>query len=369
MDNIIPAFSFEYQTTLLADELRQAFEKVLYSRWYVLGAQCAQFEAEFASYVHTEHCIGVANGLDALHIALKTLNIGPGDEVIVPSNTYVATWLAISYTGAAIVPVEPDAATFNITAEGISAAVTAKTRAIMPVHLFGQACQMDDIMQLAQTRQLFVVEDNAQAQGSMYNNVPTGSFGHINGNSFYPTKNLGALGDAGAITTNSATWADTAKILRNYGSQKRYENELIGLNSRLDEMQAAFLLVKLKYLDTFNTMRRESAMIYDEGLKDTGDLQLPVTAPNVYHVFHQYVIKTQQRDELKAFLSKNGIETIIHYPTPPHLQNAYKYLDYTLGDFPIAEQIAATCLSLPIYPGISKDEVMRVVTTIKRFYA
>jgi len=364
----IPFLSFKEQNLQIKSEILQSFENFFDSGWYILGDQLKKFEAEFALYNETVYCTGVANGLDALHIALKALKIGEGDEVIVPSNTYIATWLAISYVNATIVPVEPDFLTYNIDPEKIKAAITPRTKAIMPVHLYGQACQMDKIMEIANAHSLYVIEDNAQAQGARYNGKITGSFGHVNGTSFYPGKNLGAFGDAGAITTNDKSLSEKTLIIRNYGSEKKYQNEVIGLNSRLDEIQAGFLSVKLKHLDNWTLERQRIAKQYDELLNGISGLILPETAENATHVYHLYVIRTPERDRLQTYLTEAGIGTLIHYPITPHLQEAYSHLNLKKGDFPIAEELAQTSLSIPLYPGISEREVEYVCKTIRSFF-
>ncbi len=349
-------------------EIMQAFEAFYDSNWYVLGKQVTEFEQAYANFNQTTYCVGVSNGLDAIHLALLALNIGEGDEVIVPSNTYIATWLAVSYVGATIVPVEPDIRTYNIDASEIEKAITAKTKAIIPVHLYGQACAMDEILQLAEKYNLFIIEDNAQSQGATWNNQITGSFGHANATSFYPGKNLGALGDAGAVTTNDAFLADKIKVLRNYGSNKKYYNEAIGHNMRLDECQASILKVKLNYLTDWTRQRQTIASWYNEALQNIGDLRLPFVHDNATHVYHLYVVRTAQRDALQQYLTKEGIGTLIHYPVPPHLQNAYQSLGYNQGAFPIAETIANSCLSLPMYPGITSQEVSLVCKSINDFF-
>ncbi|SEO23901.1 dTDP-4-amino-4,6-dideoxygalactose transaminase [Mucilaginibacter gossypiicola] len=365
----IPFLSFTGQNNLVEEEIRAAFERVFQNKWYILGKEVSDFEKAYATYNKVQHCIGVGNGLDALHLALKALDIGEGDEVIVPSNTFIATWLAISQVKATIVPVEPDRLTYNLDPHLIEAAITPKTKAIMPVHLYGQACQMDAIMQIAGKHNLFVIEDNAQAQGCAYNEQLTGSFGHINATSFYPTKNLGAYGDAGALTTSDANLAHKVNLLRNYGSEKKYYNEVIGLNSRLDELQAAFLSVKLKYLNGWIDERRKIAEAYDEQLDGISELILPAIASGAMHVYHLYVVRSSKRDALEKHLNNHGIGTGIHYPVPAHLQKAYSHLGYQKGDFPIAEELAETCLSLPLNPGMSDEEIEYVCKTIKKFYA
>jgi dTDP-4-amino-4,6-dideoxygalactose transaminase len=349
-------------------ELENALRQVMESGWFILGKNLEQFETEYAAYNNTRHCVGLANGLDALILALKAMGIGEGDEVIVPSNTYIASWLAVSYVGATPIPVEPVWETCNIDTTLIEAKITEKTRAIMPVHLYGQAVEMKAVMELAQKHEIYVVEDNAQAQGATCNGKITGSWGHINGTSFYPGKNLGALGDAGAITTDDDIFASRIRVLRNYGSEKKYYNETKGVNSRLDELQAAFLSVKLKYLSGLNVEKQAMAKIYDESLRNVGDLTLPVNAPNCTSVYHIYQVRTERRDELQKFLTDNGVGTIIHYPVPSHLQKAYAELGYRQGDFPIAEKIAATTLSIPLYQGLKENEVMYVVDRIKSFF-
>lgn len=365
----IPFLSFTGQNNLVEAEIRAAFERVFLNKWYILGKEVSDFENAYAAFNKVQHCIGVGNGLDALHIALRVLEVGEGDEVIVPSNTFIATWLAISQVKATIVPVEPDLHTYNLNPDLIEAAITPKTKAIMPVHLYGQACQMDTIMQIARKHNLWVIEDNAQAQGSSYNNMLTGSFGHINATSFYPTKNLGAYGDAGALTTNDTSLAQKANLLRNYGSEQKYYNEVIGVNSRLDELQAAFLSVKLKYLNGWIEERRNIAKAYQQQLTGINGLILPTTASGATHVYHLYVIRTDKRNALEKHLNNNGIGTGIHYPVPSHLQKAYKHLDYHKDDFPIAEELAETCLSLPLNPGMSDEEINYVTKMIRKFYA
>lgn len=361
----IPFLNFEPMHSEVHDELQAAFNSVLKSNWFVLGNHVNQFETEYADFNQVKHVIGVSNGLDALHLSLLALGISKGDEVIVPSNTYIATVLAVSYVGATPVFVEPNIETYNIDVEKIEAALTNKTRAIMPVHLYGQACQMDKIQELAQKHNLFIIEDNAQSQGASFNGKLTGSFGNLNGTSFYPGKNLGALGDAGAVTTNDDELANKIKVLRNYGSNKKYFNETIGYNMRLDELQAAFLSVKLKQLANWTAQRQEIASYYNELLKDIPGLILPKTAENATHSYHLYVIRTKNRDELQKHLTDNGIGTMIHYPIPPHLQEAYSHLGFKRGDFPIAEELADTMLSLPMWPGMEKNQTHFISSTLR----
>jgi dTDP-4-amino-4,6-dideoxygalactose transaminase len=364
----VPFLSFSPQHQPIREEVIAAMTKVYDSQWYVLGQAVTDFEAQYAAFNQTAHCIGVANGLDALHLALKALAIGEGDEVIVPSNTYIATWLAVSFVGATPVPVEPDAQTYNLNPALLEAAITPRTKAIMPVHLYGQACEMTAIMDIARRHNLFVIEDNAQAQGATANGLLTGSIGHVNGTSFYPGKNLGALGDAGGITTNDATLAGQLRTLRNYGSQKKYYNEVIGYNSRLDELQAAVLSTKLPYLAGWTQQRQAVAALYDQQLAGLGDLVLPVTAAGSTHVYHLYVVRTAHRDALQQYLTQEGIGTLIHYPVPPHRQQAYAHLNMQPGQFPIAEELAATSLSLPMWPGMGEQEVALVAAAIRGYF-
>lgn len=364
----VPFLSFKPVNSKIKAEILQNFEFFFDNGWYILGEQVKKFEQEYALFNEVKNCVGVSNGLDALHIALKILGIKSGDEVIVPSNTYIATALAVSYAGAIPVFVEPDINTYNIDPDKIEAAITEKTKAIMPVHLYGQACEMDRIMEIAEKNNLFVIEDNAQSQGASYKEKFTGSWGNINGTSFYPGKNLGALGDAGAITTDDPELAKKAMVLRNYGSEKKYYNEVIGYNMRLDECQAGFLSVKLKYMKEWTLLRQEIAGWYNDALKDVGDLVLPVVASNATHVYHIYMIRTVKRDSLQAWLHEHEIGTLIHYPVPPYLQKAYIFLKHKDGDFPLAEEIASTCLSLPLWPGMHKKDVFYIAEIIDAFF-
>lgn len=364
----VPYLSFDQELADTRADSLKAVEAFLDSKYYILGPKVREFEAQFAAYCGTQHAVGVASGLDALHIAMNILGLSDGDEVIVPSNTYIASWMAASYVGATIVPVEPRMETSNIDPEKIEAAITPHTKAILVVHLYGQSCEMERIMAIAQKYNLFVLEDNAQAQGARYDGKTTGSFGHINGTSFYPSKNLGAVGDAGAITTDNATWADDAKMWRNYGSHKRYYNRVIGLNSRLDELQAALLLPRLAKLDSWNAQRQKAAAWYNERLAGIPDLRCPLVADKATSVYHIYAVHTPQRDALQAFLSERGVGSLIHYPLPPHLQDAYADLGWEKGAFPIAEELAATELSLPIFPGISEAQVDYVAEQIRQFF-
>lgn len=351
----------------MREDAIRSFEVFFDRGWYILGEQVKQFEAEYAKFNHTNYCVGVANGLDAIILALKVLGVGQGDEVIVPSNTYIATWLAVSNVGATPVPVEPDITTLNIDPRRIEEKITPRTRAIIPVHLYGQCCEMDAIMQIAEKHGLFVIEDNAQSQGASFNGKQTGTFGQVNATSFYPGKNLGALGDAGAVTTDSDELDHKLRVLRNYGSQKKYYNEVMGVNSRLDELQAGMLSLRLKYLGDWNEERKNLAAQYASKLGDIEQLTLPYIAPGATSVYHQFIVRTNERGALKQHLLEQGVETLIHYPVPPHLQEAYANLNYTKGSFPIAEQISETCLSLPVYPGLTEEEIDHVCQAIHSF--
>lgn len=365
----IPFLSFTPQHGPLRADILAAMAAVYDKQWYVLGDQVREFEATYARFNEVQHCVGVANGLDALHLALEALQVGPGDEVLVPSNTYIATWLAVSFVGATPIPVEPNPLTYNLDPTRLEAAITPRTKGIMPVHLYGQACEMGPILAVAQKHGLWVVEDNAQAQGAQWEGKVTGSFGEVNATSFYPGKNLGALGDAGAVTTNRADLATRIQTLRNYGSQRKYYNEIIGHNSRLDELQAAVLSVKLPYLAAWTEQRQEVARMYNEQLAGLGDLVLPVLAAGATHVYHLYVVRTHHRDALQQHLTEQGIGTLIHYPIPPHRQQAYAHLQMPAGAYPIAEELAATSLSLPMWPGMQPDDVAAVTEAVSSFFA
>lgn len=350
------------------ENYQRAFKDFLDKGWYVLGEGLMEFEKNYAQFNNTKYCVGVGNGLDALILSLKALEIGQGDEVIVPTNTYIATWLAVLAVGAIPIPVEPDNDTCNINPRAIENSISSKTKAIIPVHLYGQVCEMDLIMEISRRYNLFVIEDNAQAQGAYHDNKISGSFGHINATSYYPGKNLGALGDGGAITTDDKGLAMKVSTLRNYGSAIKYNNELIGVNSRLDEVQALFLNIKLKKLHEDNRRRVKAGETYSELLKGIGDLQLPQIASKATSVYHLYVIRTAKRDDLQTFLAKEGIGSLIHYPIPPHLQKAFNWMGYSKGSFQIAESMADKSLSIPLWPHITEDQLGYVSDTIKRFF-
>lgn len=351
-----------------ADRFQEALRRVLDSGWLILGKEVAAFEARFAVYCESDHCVGVGNGLDALHLALKAWGIGPGDEVIVPSNTYIATWLAVTYTGATPVPVEPVEATYNLDAARIEAAITPRTKAIIAVHLYGQMADIDALAVVAKKHGLKLLEDAAQSHGARWNGKSAGASSDAVAYSFYPGKNLGALGDGGAITTNDSALAETIAMLRNYGSRRKYENEFVGYNSRLDELQAAFLSAKLPVLDQDNARRGEIARRYGEGLSGLVGLTLPFVPQQAAPVWHVYVVRTERRVQLQAFLQERGIGTLIHYPIPPHLQKAYADLGYGEGAFPIAEAIHREVLSLPIGPTMTDEEAEKVVAAISDFF-
>lgn len=362
----IPFVSFKPLEKKLDTELRAAFERVYTRSWYIEGEEDEAFEKSFAEYCDRKYCVGTGNGLDALFLALKALGIKDGDEVIVPSNTYIATALAVTYVGATPVFVEPDIRTFNIDATLIESAITEKTRAIMPVHLFGQTCDMDPIMEIAQKYNLYVVEDCAQAHGAKYKGKVIGSFGDVAGFSFYPGKNLGALGDAGAIVTNNKEIADKVRSLGNYGSDYKYHHIYQGNNSRLDELQAAFLSAKLSCLDEVNNERRNIARKYLEGIKNP-EIILPFVPDYATPVWHIFGIRCSRRAELEKFLNDAHIDTNKHYPIPMHLQDCYKNLGFRAGDYPIAEKISDTELSIPMYYGMAEKEIRYVIDKINEF--
>lgn len=339
----------------LKNEIDETAARVLRSGWYILGPEVEAFEAEYAAYCVAGHCIGVANGLDALILALRAVGVGPGDEVVVPSNTYIATWLAVSECGATPVPVEPDEATYNIDPARIEASITPRTKVILPVHLYGQPADLDPILAIARRHGLKVVEDAAQAHGARYKGRRIGGHGDAVAWSFYPGKNLGAMGDGGAVTTNDAVIADKIRVLRNYGSRVKYVNEVRGLNSRLDPIQAAILRVKLARLDEWNERRRAIARLYDGALASSG-LALPRVPEWAEPVWHLYVVRSPKRDGLQDRLASAGVDTLIHYPIPPHMQKAYANLGLTPDALPLAARLAAEVLSLPMGPHLTMEQ-------------
>lgn len=352
----------------LQTEIDVAVARVLASGYYIGGPEVEAFEEEFATYCGSTHAIGVANGLDALHLALRALDVGPGDEVIVPSNTYIATWLAVSQCGATPVPVEPDARTYNIDPVLTEAAITPRTKVILPVHLYGQPADMDPILAIARKHGLRVLEDGAQAHGARYKGQRLGAHGDAVAWSFYPGKNLGAMGDGGAVTTNDAQLADRLRVLRNYGSRVKYVNEVQGYNSRLDPLQAAILRVKLAHLDEWNARRSAIAQLYQNGLACTG-LKLPYVPDWVEPAWHLFVVQCPQRNALQQALSEAGVSSLIHYPIPPHRQQAYAQANWGKGTFPLAERMADQVLSFPIGPNLSMEDIDKVVRVCNAFTA
>ena len=365
---MIPFISFDFQLDSIMKELLGTLESVIESKSYVLGQNVVDFEKNYANLNCIKHTIGVGSGLDALIISLKSLKISNGDEVIVASNAYIASWLAISNVGATIIPVEPNPQTFNLDPSKIEEKITSKTKAIMPVHLYGQPCEMDKIMDIALRNKLFVVEDNAQAHLASFNGKLTGTYGNINATSFYPSKNIGAIGEAGCITTMDDDLSEFSKTFRNYGSKEKYYCDIIGSNSRLDEVQAAILNVKLKHIQSWNRERQKIAKRYDQLLSKNIQITIPYVNTKANHVYHLYVIKTFKRDQLKQYLNQKGVETSIHYPVPPHLQKAYAHLGYKKSDFPIAEELANSALSLPIYPGLKDKSIIYICDLINEFF-
>ena len=347
-------------------EFHAALDRVLDSGWFILGKETEAFEREFAAYCGTRHAVGVANGLEALHLVLRAWGIGPGDEVIVPSNTYIATWLAVTYTGATPVPVEPDEASFNLDPARVEAALTERTRAIIPVHLYGQTAQVDDIMAIARPRGILVLEDAAQAQGAKLNGRRAGALGDAAAFSFYPGKNLGALGDGGAVTTDDDALADRLRVLRNYGSKVKYHNEVVGYNARLDELQSAFLRAKLPTLDADNGRRADIAARYAHELSGLPDLVLPSADLGCAPVWHLYVVRHVRRDTFARRLAAEGVGTVIHYPVPPHLQPAHAHLGIQRGSLPISERLHDEVLSLPIGPTLGDVEADAVIAAVRR---
>ncbi len=351
----------------LRTEIDQAVSQVLAGGQYILGQQVEAFEQEYAQFIGVKHCIGVGNGLDALHLTLKAMGVGPGDEVIVPANTYIATWLAVSYCGAIPVAVEPDELTYNLDPARLEAAITSRTKVIIPVHLYGQSADMDRINEIAGRYKLRVLEDAAQAHGATYKTRRVGGLADAAGWSFYPGKNLGAVGDGGAVTTNDDDLAERIRMLRNYGSKVKYYNEMPGFNSRLDELQAAILRVKLRHLEDWNERRRQWADYYHHHLSNLPGLTLPYVAETTEPVWHLFVVRTSQREQLQAHLQQAGVGTVIHYPVPPHLQQAYKELELGPGSFPISESIHREVLSLPMGPHLSLVQAQQVVAAVQSF--
>lgn len=360
---MIPFLDMKSPYQELKDAIDEAVDRVLTSGWYILGQEVRAFEAEWASYAGAQHCIGVSNGLDAMHLVLRAWDIGPGDEVIVPSNTYIATWLAVSYAGATPVPVEPDPRTFNIDPSRVEAAITPRTRAILPVHLFGQTADIDALVEIARRHGLKVLEDAAQAHGATLRGRKAGSLGDAAAWSFYPGKNLGALGDAGGVTTNDPELAQRVRTLANYGSAVKYHNLEKGFNCRLDEMQAAILRAKLPVLDEWNERRRAIARKYLDTIR-AGDITLPEVLEGADPVWHLFVIRSPRRDELQRALTAAGIGTLIHYPIAPFDQPAYSDFKARRDEWPLASRIAAESLSIPMGPHLSLDDAVRVAEAL-----
>ena len=362
----IPFLDLKATYTELQKQLDEAYFRVMQSGWYILGSEVEAFEQEWAQYCGAKHCIGVGNGLEALHLILRAFGIGSGDEVIVPANTYIATWLAVSYAGATPVPVEPDPQTYNLDPTRVEELITPRTRAILAVHLYGQTANMTALREIATRRGLVLLEDAAQAHGATWCGIKAGALSDAAGFSFYPGKNLGAFGDAGAVTTNDDAVAEKIRVLRNYGSRVKYHNEQKGFNSRLDELQAAILRVKIPVLDEWNQRRKQIAQIYLTELSDVPGLVLPHIDPSADSAWHLFVVQHPERDQLQRRLKENQIGTMIHYPIPPHEQPAYSELGSCLhGKFPIAEQIHRRVLSLPIGPHLSIDDAARVAEAVR----
>jgi dTDP-3-amino-3,4,6-trideoxy-alpha-D-glucose transaminase len=364
----VPFLDVQAATRELEAPVMEAVERVVRSGRYILGEETAAFESEFAAFVGATCAIGVGSGLDAITLALRALGIGSGDEVIVPANTFIATWLAVAHTGAVPVGVDPIVGQWNLDPARVADAVTPRTAALIPVHLFGQPADLAELLAVADKHGLAVVEDAAHAHGACYNGRRIGAHGDAVAWSFYPAKNLGALGDGGAVTTNDPSVAARVRALRNYGSSQKYVHDVVGTNSRLDEIQSAVLRVKLRHLDTWNARRQTIAKRYATGLADLPGLRLPSVARGRDHVWHVYVVDHSSRDELQNHLSCRGIQTLVHYPIPPHLSGAFTQLGLTEGTFPITERAARTHLSLPMGPHLPVEDVDRVIDACRSFF-
>ncbi len=364
---MIPFLDLEVAHRGIREELVAAVAGVAAGGWYVLGEEVEAFEEEFAAYCGARHCIGVGNGLDAIYLLLQAAGIGPGDEVVVPSNTYIATWLGVTRTGAAVVPVEPILGTYNLDPDRVAAAITPRTKAVFAVHLYGQPADMDRLAEVCRTHGLLLFEDAAQAHGAAVAGRRAGALGDGAAFSFYPTKNLGALGDGGAVVVGDDALADEVRLLRNYGSRRKYHNEQQGVNSRLDEIQAAALRVKLRHLDAWNLRRAGLAAGYGDDLAGLPGLVTPEAPAWAEPAWHVYVVRHPARDRLAAHLRDRGIGTLVYYPVPPHLSGAYAGLGYAAGDFPLAEEIAATNLALPLHPDLGDADRRRVAAEVARF--
>ncbi|MBW1782637.1 MAG: DegT/DnrJ/EryC1/StrS family aminotransferase [Deltaproteobacteria bacterium] len=363
----VPFVDLTSQHLPIIKDIRAATDRVVETTDFILGKDVSDFEGQFARYCGTQFAIGVDSGTSALELALRAVDIGSGDEVITVANTFIATASAIAFTGARPIFVDIDKETYNISIDGIRAAISPKTKAIIPVHLYGQPADMDPILELAREHHLKVIEDACQAHGAQYKGRRVGSMGDAGCFSFYPAKNLGAFGDGGIVVTNNPDMADRIGMLRNYGQREKYDHRFIAYNRRLDTLQAAVLRIKLRHLDEWNDARRSHAYLYNEMLSGK-DLILPVEAEYAHHVYHLYVVRTEKRDNLQAYLTDKGIATGIHYPIPIHLQNAYQYLGYGMGGFPRTEETSNQILSLPMFPGMNHDQVEYVAETIGQFY-
>jgi dTDP-4-amino-4,6-dideoxygalactose transaminase len=368
VERIVPFVDLVAQYRSIAADIDRAFHEVTASAQYILGARVQAFEEEFAQFVSAEHAVGVGSGLDALRLGLLALEIGPGDEVIVPANTYIASALAVSEVGADVVLADCDPATYNVDPGAVAAAVTSRTRALLPVHFTGQAAEMRPLLDLAESNDLAVVEDAAQAHGTLYEGRPCGSIGKLACFSFYPGKNLGAYGDAGMVTTSDASVAERTRRLRNYGERAKYDHVVKGVNSRLDGLQAAFLSVKLAHLPSWNAARLGHADEYAAELAGVGDLVLQKRAPTSTHVYHLFIVETAERDALREHLAERGVQTGIHYPIPIHLQEAYRDLGLGPGAFPQAERLARQSLSLPMYPELTSAQIGTVTAAVREFF-
>jgi dTDP-4-amino-4,6-dideoxygalactose transaminase len=365
----VPFMNLKAQYATIHDEIGVVIQKVLQNANFILGGEMTEFEKAFAAFSECKFGVGVASGLDAIKLALRALNIGPGDEVITAANTFIATTLAVSSIGATPVLVDIDPETYNIAVDKIKAAITPRTRAIMPVHLYGQPADMDPILKIAREHKLYVIEDASQSHGARYRGRRTGSMGDVSSFSLYPGKNLGAYGDAGVITTDNAELAEKISIMRNYGSKVKYYHEMLGENSRLDTLQAAVLNVKLRYLDAWNAARRKNAALYNRLLQGIDGVVTPIVLADIEPVYHLYVVRVTRRDDLIPFLHAQGIGTIIHYPVPIHLQEAYRSHGWKKGDFPLTEQYAGEILSLPMFAELTEEQIEYVCAAIRRFFS
>lgn len=363
----VPFASFEPMHQEIRDNVLQKMEEVYNNNWFIRGKEVEKFENDFADFCGAKYCVGCGNGLDALYLILKAYGIGPQDEVIVPSNTFIATALAVSFTGATPVFVEPLIETYNINPFKIEEKITKRTKAIMAVHLYGRPAQMDEIIKIGRKYNLKIIEDSAQAHGAVYQGKRVGSLGDAAGFSFYPGKNLGALGDAGAVVTNDRDLAERVRALGNYGSIEKYHHIYQGSNSRLDELQAAILGIKLRYLDKWNAQRRKIAELYLEKIRNPFIILPERPEVNSQHVYHIYAIRTKERDRFEKYLNENGVGTTIHYPIPIHLQDAYQELGIGKGELPLAEEISQTEISIPMYYGMTEAEIQYVIDVINAY--